>query len=331
MAGRPQRRLRELQALMNPVEFDTSRAASMKQMKEKWLDIEPEGLGPWLPGNRERLEKTGAKLKPIVRVILPDINNRFTVQQVTPELGVLKILASSESPGPHELKGVNFWHRLFDDAGGSWHLVPEGMSRESVREWIDDNVPNLSRLRLNLTVKRQMEVDKALSSTLYARRRGKNLGLGDFFPVVRSNQPSPRWVTSEDTYADIMASVLGFVRGLKLSVLGPGEIYEINKGLARGIPPEVTAQQQGIDLPTPEEEEELRAVIRPVEEYAEQIIQNNFAAAAKVGMVLLWEQPNAQGDTREKHRDDLTYVPSKSAVDKLMAKAKPPPGYKIPL
>ena len=327
MAGRPQRRLRELQALLNPVEFDTSRAASMKEMKEKWgpMDTDGSGLGPWLPGNRERLVKTGAKLKPLVRVIMPDINNRFTVQQVTPELGVLKILVSSESAGPHELKGVNFWHRLFDDPGGEWGLMPEGMSRERIRDWMGDNVPNLARLRVPIPSR----IASALNSSRYARRTGQTQLT--YYPVVRTNRVYPGWVTSEDQQADAMASVLGYVRGLRYSVLTPQRIHKLKEGVAKGMTLEQAAEDIGFlhELPTPEEEQELRALFSVLEAGALELVQREFARAAAVGTVLLWEQPNAQGDTRGRRASDPSYVSSKSAIKKLMAKAKPPPGWVI--
>ena len=324
MAGRPLRRARALAAMDNPVEFDTSRAASMKAMRQHgWMDT---NLGPWLPGARSRLVKTGAKLVPLVRVILPDINNRFTVQQVAPEIGVVKILVSSENAGPHALKGVNFWHRLFDDPGGGWILKPTSVAPDQMMDWIEDNVPYLGRLRLGYPGMKALEFDRALSSTKYALRTGRTIRLANLFPVVRTNMPEPGWNTEEDRMADMMASVLGFIRGLKLSVLSPPDIYRIKRGLARGVPPEVTAEAYAIDLPTPDEEEELRALLRPMEEYAEKIIQHNFAKAAKVGMVMLWEQPRAQDDPSY---DRPGYTSSKAAINQLMRQVKPPEGYRI--
>jgi hypothetical protein len=296
----------------------------MKAMRQHgWMDTD---LGPWLPGARSRLVKTGAKLVPLVRVILPDINNRFTAQQVAPEIGVVKILVSSENAGPHALKGVNFWHRLFDDPGGRWFLKPTSVTPDQMMDWIDDNVPYLARLRLGYPGMKALEFDRALSSTKYALRTGKRLELKNLFPVVRTNLPEPGWTTDEDRTADMMASVLGFIRGLKLSVLSPPDIYRIKRGLTRGIPPEVTAEAYAIDLPTPDEEEELRALLRPMEEYAEKIIQHNFAKAAKVGMVLLWEQPVAQDDPQY---DRPGYTSSKAAINQLMRQVQPPEGYRI--
>lgn len=298
----------------------------MKEMRQRWADTD---LGPWLPGARSRLVKTGAKLIPKVRVILPDINNRFTVEQVTPELGVIKILASSENAGPHQLKGVNFWHRLFDDPYGQWTLVPESITRETYMDWRDDNVPDLARLRLILPGTKGLEFNRALSATAYGRRRGGHLTQGDLFPIVRSNMPSPGWNTSEDRSADEMASVLGFIRGLRLSVLQPSQIYQINRGALRGKTPEQVAREGGwLDmLPSPDEEAELRTIIAPLEAYAEKIIQHAFAKAAKVGMVLLWEQPNSALGTLDLAAPD--YVSSKSAINQLMRHARPPAGFRI--
>lgn len=298
----------------------------MKEMRQRWHDTD---LGPWIPGARSRLVKTGAKLIPKVRVILPDINNRFTVEQVTPELGVIKILASSENAGPHQLKGVNFWHRLFDDPYGLWHLVPESVTRENYQDWRDANVPDLARLRLMLPGMGGLELNRALSATAYGRRRGGYLTQGDLYPVVRSNMPSPGWNTSEDRSADEMASVLGFIRGLRLSVLQPSQIYQINRGAMRGITPKQVAQEGGWldELPTPEEEAELRAIIQPLEAYAEKIIQHAFTKAAKVGMVMLWEQPNSALGTLDLAGPD--YVSSKDAISLLMRRATPPAGYRI--
>lgn len=323
MAGRPLRRLRQM---MNPVEFDTSRAASVKEMRGRWSDTD---LGPWLPGVRSRLVKTGAKLIPMVRVILPDINNRFTVDQVTPEIGVVKILASSENAGPHALKGVNFWHRLFDEQVGLWYLVPEDVPKSQLQDWYDENVPDLQHLRVGLPGKKVLELNRALSATAYGQRRGGYLTQADLFPVVRSNMPSPGWNTSEDRYADEMASVLGFIRGLRLSVLRPDQIYQIKRGALRGLTPEQVADAGGwLDrLPTPEEEAELRTIIAPLEAHAEKIIQHNFAKAAAVGMVMLWEQPNAANYT--KGMAPAGYESSREAIRALMRRAKPPPGYRV--
>ena len=324
MAGRPLRRSRQL---MNPVEFDTSRAASMREMKQKWAK---DDLGPWLPGVRSRLVKTGEKLIPKVRVILPDINNRFTVDQVTPEIGVMKILASSENAGPHALKGVNFWHRLFDDPLGIMYLVPESVKPADYREWAYENVPNLERLRPGLPGTRQVEFNRALSSTAYARRQGKSMTMHDLHPIVRSNLTEPGWVTEEDRQADAMASILGFIRGLRYSVLLPGQIYRIKTGAAQGLTPEQAASDYDFldELPTPAEEAELRAVIAPLEEYTTRVLQHQFAKAAAIGMVFLWEQPRAaQGAP---YSEGPEYVPSKAAIQKLLKRARPPAGWKLP-
>lgn len=315
----------------NPVEIDKGNSVPIKRMKE--LGWSTTALGPWLPGVQNRLVKAGEKLRATVRVILPDQNNRFTIEQITPQRGIIKLLVSAENPGPHELKGVNFWHRIFDQASGfGCAVVPEDSDESKV------DLSGLKGVHQHFSADEMgyyKEINRRLEQSKYNQRimgildhgrpKYSPTSIGKLVPIVRSNLPDPKWGTSDDIQADATASILGLVRGLRLSVVSPGEIYRFNRsGLSR------TEYSRKVPLfPTDEEHEELRKIIAPLEQRAQDLLQLYFQMAADQGLVLLLEQGNAAISTLFAKESDPSYQPLSKYLKELFKHAKPPPGMKF--
>lgn len=315
----------------NPVEIDKGNSVPIKRMKE--LGWSTTALGPWLPGVQNRLVKAGEKLRATVRVILPDQNNRFTLEQITPQRGIIKLLVSAENSGPHELKGVNFWHRIFDQASGFERaVVPEDSDEPKVdlsgligihQSFSADEIGFYKEINRRLEQSKYNQ--RIMGILVHGRPKYSPTSIGSLLPIVRANLPDPQWGTSMDVQADATASILGLIRGLRLSVVNPGEIYRFNRsGLSR------TEYSRKVPLfPTEEEHEELRKIIAPLEQRAQDLLQLYFQMAADQGLVLLLEQRNAAVGTLSAKGSDLSYQPLSKYLKELSKHAKPPPGMKF--